>query len=227
MTDIKWGAPLTGAQMKLLRDAGLKGRGWQGNQNYLVEYHTFFDNADDYRLPANHPAYTLLNAGWLDGRNVRLWFGGETAPDDLLVGSEVLLEDGEAITSDHMTEWRNDMEGEADIIAYIAKDEARMEVTADTIDPSKVPPVQHIAPQPETITIAKMTPDEIMERFGVPANAHHRSDFGRGRWTMLYDLGLIKETTREERFWAIHEPEGTTIPTHIKKWVKDALEFER
>lgn len=70
------GAPLTGAQMKLLRAAGLgdfevvrdEWGGIGGASHFSLAF-------EDYRLPANHQAYTLLNAGWLDGRNVRLWNG--------------------------------------------------------------------------------------------------------------------------------------------------------
>lgn len=73
----QWGAPLTGAQMRALRAAGLPdGTAYQfkyalnqwANFQAGVNDHNWFEGEElDHRLPANHPAYTLLTAGWLDG----------------------------------------------------------------------------------------------------------------------------------------------------------------
>lgn len=197
----QWGAPLIGAQMKLLRAAGMA----DGTQvrlcgtSCVVEELTLDSFFPDYELPADHIAYTLLNAGWLDGRNVRLWFGGDKAPDDW-DGEKVLCDAGFGEAFPPNLDWVHGEDGIVPIIAYIAKDDA-ME-----------------SDDPGTVTIAKMTEAEIIASW---------QDSAGSLLHFAGKLGLIKEATREERFWALHEPEGTTVPTHIKKWVKDALEFER
>lgn len=206
----QWGAPLTGAQMELLRAAGLNGRYKAVTSTSAIlgpVCAADFSIRAVFFLPAVHPAYTLLEAGWLDGRNVRLWFGGDTAPDDWDGGS-VLLRDGLIGVG---VSWRH-LDNNGDIIAYIAKDDVDVtEAHADDHQGGLVLPDDH----QDTVTIAKMTEADVKRLYP-------HLDLNT-----LKDLRLIKEPTREERFWALHEPEGTTVPTHIKKWVKDALEFER
>lgn len=215
----KYGAPLTGAQMKLLRAAGLGKETPVRYKNHTKALMGWFLTGDEpYFIAKNHPAYTLLNAGWLDGRNVALWFGGDKAPDDWSEGSDVLFRKG--VTPLPSKKWSWDHGGGYDdIIAYIRNTETpRMEVTADVNDISKIPPVQHIAPHPDTVTIAKMTEAEADDLF-------HMHDYEIV--SAFKSLGLIKpEPTREERFWAAQPNGGAHVAGDIKVWVREALNFE-
>lgn len=243
----QWGAPLTGAQMKLLRAAGLpNGTGyqflgfsgeWVGSITHSLRHHGY----DDYRLPAGHPAYTLLEKGWLDGRNVRLWNGGETAPDDW-DGGDVLLGNGDVIDArlpSITLDWSSAIAkgcphaSPSDIIAiiaYIAKDEVddvMEDIMAATLENeifdtrTKRMGQQHqervttTADAHETVTIAKMT------------EADAKRLYPHLDLNTLKDLRLIKEPTREDRFWSQPDMDGAKAPPYVRKWVKDALEFER
>ena len=202
----QWGAPLTGEQVGRLNIP------WgtpcmQGDvecviQSYFVDPH----GKEEIRLPADHIAYTLLNAGWLDGRNVALWFGGDKAPDDW-DGGDVFLRDGYPLEPFDDMRWGGDLSD--GIIAYIAKDEAyiRMERAAGNIPATRT----------DTVTIAKMTEEEARDKFGkVMAPVR-----------VLTELGLIKpEPSREERFWASQPNGGAHVTEDIKAWVREALNFD-
>lgn len=216
----QWGAPLTGAQMKLLRAAGLgdfevvqdKWGGIGGASHFSFAF-------DHYRMQPDHPAYTLLEAGWLDGRNVRLWFGGDKAPDDW-DGMGVLLADG--FVCDRPDEWSSSAGGRR-IIAYIAKADAKVDPAADNQD--AVVSFLHssgwegnrdveLALQlfvEDYATIAKMTEAECTRLF-----ENHSWD----EVSVFKKLGLIKEPTRAERFTAAT---GIAVTPEIAQ----ALEFER
>lgn len=214
----QWGAPLTGAEMKLLRLAEGTAYQWKGGFAWFdaeVEENEWGCCA--FRLPASHPSYTLLEKGWLDGRNVRLWFGGDKAPNDWLEGSEVLLRGGRVIPAYGIAYWGRD-DDDGDIIAYIAKvdvggiskewcvnmalKEGDVEIGAGC--------------EPETVTIAKMTEAEARNRFGkVMAPVR-----------VMTELGLIKpEPTREDRFWADQPNGGAHVTDDVKAWVREALNF--
>lgn len=219
----EWGAPLTGAQMEALRDAGLP-----CNTYYQTEYNCMagiewcgggdLDSPRRHRLPADHIAYTLLNAGWLDGRNVRLWFGGETAPDDW-DGKEVLLLNGAAATpmSENSRAWVSL------IIAYIAKDETKVDpvYTVRAGTPEACPSIlggYGAAAEPETVTIAKMTEAEAKAWC---MTFRHNDRYAA--YDALDKLGLLKPTpkpTRAERFTAAT---GIAVTPEILQ----ALEFEQ
>lgn len=157
----QWGAPLTGAQMNLLRAAGLpdgtahqfqgtRTGQWHDGESII---HSEFPGKG-YRLPINHLAYALLEKGWLDGRNVRLWFGGDKAPDDRLAAGEVLLRGGRTIIC--VLRWANSGSPE-DVIAYIAKAESAYPPDGGSKDQVREPSECQSAFQTiaDTVTIAK------------------------------------------------------------------------
>lgn len=129
MSNIDWGAPLTDAQMKLLRAAGLPddceaklfGRASEDLYSTVGRLAYYLDMVTEkFSVPANHSAYKLLEAGWLDGRNVALWFGGEEAPEDLDFNEPVLFRDGDEATDAVDLGWTHSNHP-WDIIAYIRK----------------------------------------------------------------------------------------------------------
>lgn len=245
----QYGAPLTGEQMKLLRAAGLPdgteyqflgfSGEWVGSVTRSPRHHGY----DKYRLPADHAAYTLLEKGWLDGRNVALWFGGDKAPDDLCRNSGVLLRWGPVINAFRELGWGHKGR-DGDIIAYIRKTEGMTthadRVLADAermakrmggeIGPNELwkafknaSSADHLSAGKETVTIAKMTrlgwSQWVAKEFG---------DESLNVMDTIDALGLIKpEPTREEQFWSTQPNVGAHVTDDVKAWVREALNFER
>jgi hypothetical protein len=199
----QWGAPLTGAQMKLLLAAGLP------DGNYHVVSPMVFWGApyeervklDRYFLPASHIAYTLLEKGWLDGRNVALWFGGENAPDDVDFNGSALFRNGDEGLGSIGLDWTHgDRSG--DIIAYTRKAEGMAAHTDGCFD--------------DTVTIAKMTETGVSE----VALSHRMTTeevWGAIKFCRL--MGLIREPTRLERFWATRD-----VPAKAFQLIEEAVE---
>lgn len=213
MIKTEWGRSLTGAQILALRDVGLPDNivnyeQGSGQRSILVPIR----RGSYYCLPADHIAYKVIGAGWLDKPNLRLWFGGELSPRDW-DGGNVLLRNGSIFPGENIQCWDH-MGYDGDVIGYISKD-----ITKSVTDN-----------EPDTVTIAKMTEAELNERMKDKewANPNHSPHAYK---QAFHDLGLIKpkpEPTREERFWeSVSGFIGSPIPSDVKVWVKKALEFER
>lgn len=214
----QWGPPLTGAQMKMLRAAGLPdgtAYDWLHSSGrwILQRLSSDIDMYGKHRLPADHPAYTLLKAGWLDGRNVALWFGGESAPDDW-DGGRVLLNDG-TFAEERIVKA---MPWDCGIIAYIRKAETI------TLEKNRDLALRNLEkcglrePARETVTLEKMTEAEAKAWC---MTFHHNDRYAA--YDALDKLGLVTPTpepTRAERFTA-----ATGIAATPE--ILQALEFEQ
>lgn len=201
----QWGAPLTGAQMRTLRAAGLPDAtpviGGRDEISRTAAQFSFNARSPYYYLPADLPAYKLLEKGCLDGRNVALWFGSDKAPDDWLECSDVLFRNGVVPLPSKKWTWAH-RDHFGDIIAYIRKAENREET------------VRARQSFDDTVTIAKMTEAEWELRV---------NSYGmlfEDMRDIFCDLGLIKlEPTREERFT---QETGIMVTPEIQK----ALDFK-
>ena len=204
MTDIKWGEPLTGPEMKALnlpRDTPVRCINTQSASQFL----NFMYHGPLYRLPADHPYYTVKRHNTEHGTHLVLWLGGENAPDDWDRG--VLFRNGQASNLAPWC-WRN-TGYPGDIIGYIRKAEYGRVHT----DGSRSGGQPVSTPDPDTVTIKRMTEAEAREHFP-------KTD----AVLAMRILGLIREETREERFkkavpnWHMLNP---------KLLAQAALEFER
>jgi hypothetical protein len=202
----EYGARLTGAQMKLLRAAGLPDctmvRDCDGSL-ISAGSRSFYERFAPFSLAADHAAYTLLEAGWLDGRDFALWFGPEKAPHDAV---QYLTASGRSYEPEWRAYWGWAHGGESDdIIAYTRKSEGLTNFEQ---------------PKAETVTIAKMTDAEAQEWADEKC---FLSIYGA-----LSVLGLIKpEPTREEQFWSTQPNGGAHVTDDVKAWVREALEFKQ
>lgn len=126
MDTIKWGGPLTGDQMKRLREIGI-------SESTLVNFNDTdpllsfsgskfkfsecsFNTDYDYHLPEGHLAYTIIENGWLEKQNVHIWYGDtDIAPKDW-DGGDVLMTNG--VHLGYGLHWGSN--DEYSIIAYIS-----------------------------------------------------------------------------------------------------------
>lgn len=120
-----WGAPIKvdGKRPVWLKDDDKCEPTWleDGHYGNLVEaeYVAGWENVTSIRLPADHWAYTAINAGF------EPWAGGDAAPDDW-DGNKVLLRKEEEYTNPDSWVW--DFYKETDIIGYKKRTETNSEL---------------------------------------------------------------------------------------------------
>jgi len=117
MTDITWGEPIKvdGKRPAWLKDSDKCEPTWDVNYPYgcLVEAKYVFpwETVTSIRLPADHWAYTAINAGF------EPWAGGDSAPDDVDWDEQVMFRTGTTDDNNTAYHWRNTGDC-SDIIGY-------------------------------------------------------------------------------------------------------------
>lgn len=203
--ETKWGKALTGPEMKALGlpdDTPVSYR----DRNHLpgeTASYWDFEGDDPYFLPENHPAYTVHETNKRTGSRFKFHAGG-SKPDGEIV--RVLYRSGVVGNERSWWDWRD---SQADIIGY----ELAVDVSETPVDDHQSDLSLADDTQADTVTIKRMTEAERTRLYPHPD------------LNTLKDLRLIREETREERFWAAHREAKPN--REARRWVAAALNWGR